>query len=349
MPLPLREFIRRLFAASEHRFPGSGYRSIGALYFLRFVCPMIVSPKAYQLVKENKELTPAACRGLILVAKVIQSVANESTSFEKEEYMKPLTELVMRNVPGVHSYYDAIIKEEQPKGPKISSRSSCPPQYLLMIVRYLRRDAEKVRSHTLEQGGTEAMWTKLMGLVEALSPTPSKSGKLGTPTGEQAVLAAASSGGGENEHVAVQSTGSSPSVTDLQSSDENLSDRQELSRSVSPPNLRPLIASSGAPAAPMSPSKKIKKDEKDKKDKGAKIKKDKPDKNAADKRAKKPDAVEPASSPSNSPIPRHPGIIRSNSNVAATASGGTTTSGGGESSDSTEDPRSSHSDQFALP
>ena len=174
---------------------------------------MIVSPKAYQLVKADKEISTAAHRGLILVAKVIQAVANESTTFEKEEYMKPLTDQVLKNVPGVHAYYDAILKDDQ-KGPKVGSRSSCPPQYLLMVVRFLRRDAEKVRAQLMEIGGTDMLWAKLMALVEVLMPS-SKGGKTGMANSAAEVVASP-----EGEHVAVSSVSPSPPLSDLNSSDE---------------------------------------------------------------------------------------------------------------------------------
>lgn len=232
MPPSLRDFIRRLHEMSEKHFPGSGYRSIGAIYFLRFVCPMIVSPTQYQLVKDAKELTPTAQRGLIMIAKVIQSIANESTSFEKEEYMKPLTELVLKNVPSVHTYYEVVLKEE-PKPSKPGSRSSCPPQYLLMIVRFLRRDGDKVHAQMLELGGTEALWSKVLGLVEALSPKSAKPGAL-----------ASDAAAADPDTVAVSNA--PPSNQELQLSDE-------------------LVSADGrnGPNPPLSP-KKGKKEDKDK-------------------------------------------------------------------------------------
>lgn len=333
MPVPVRDFIRRLFSASEARFPGSGYRSIGAIYFLRFVCPMIVSPKAYQLVKENKELTATSQRGLILIAKVIQSIANESTTFEKEEYMKPLTDFVLKHVASVHAYYDAIIKEETAKPTKNISRSACPPQYLLTIVRFLRRDGEKVRAQLLELGGTDTLWARLLVLVEALSPSKAK------PSAAEAKAAAE-----DPDTVAVAALGSSSASpsTELHSSDDLSVDRHELARSTGPTRSGSATA---PPPPPMSPKKG--KNEK-KEEKKAKQEKHKgKESNAKDAVAAAAAAAKNNASTAAKAAPADSSLSNSANKPHMVRTQSSTNTG--ESSDSTEDPRSSHSDQFTAP
>jgi len=44
-----KKVIRIVYESAEARFPGSGYRTLGGVIFLRLFCPAIVAPEAHNL------------------------------------------------------------------------------------------------------------------------------------------------------------------------------------------------------------------------------------------------------------------------------------------------------------
>uniref|UniRef100_A0A8C5R7G3 RAS protein activator like 3 n=1 Tax=Leptobrachium leishanense TaxID=445787 RepID=A0A8C5R7G3_9ANUR len=65
--------------------PNLGSRLVSACLFLRFLCPAILSPGLFNISPEHPR--PLAARGLTLVAKVLQNLANFTRFGEKEDYM----------------------------------------------------------------------------------------------------------------------------------------------------------------------------------------------------------------------------------------------------------------------
>lgn len=68
LPSALVFFFRPLFALAEARFPGSGNRALGAIFFLRLACPMIVNPYVTGVLRSDDILSPQLQRGLVCVA-----------------------------------------------------------------------------------------------------------------------------------------------------------------------------------------------------------------------------------------------------------------------------------------
>lgn len=79
----LQEIVAERFSKEEAK------RIFGSFFFLRFICPAIVSPQLIGLPEvTNKEGT----KGLLYVTKVLQNLANDSVTAESK--LKPLNELV---------------------------------------------------------------------------------------------------------------------------------------------------------------------------------------------------------------------------------------------------------------
>ena len=95
------------------------YFGIGGFIFLRFICPSIVAPEAFNLLKKSP---PAPVRRtLVLVSKIIQFVAN-GAKHVKEKFMSDIALIFTeRNSEPVKKFYDrlATIPNEQIDDPAL--------------------------------------------------------------------------------------------------------------------------------------------------------------------------------------------------------------------------------------
>jgi hypothetical protein len=88
------------------RFPEAKFTAVGAFIFLRFFCPAIVAPDAEGLITSapSKEMR----RGLLLIAKVVQNLANNVLFGAKEPYMFPLNDFLTQNIYRVTTFLREI-------------------------------------------------------------------------------------------------------------------------------------------------------------------------------------------------------------------------------------------------
>jgi len=98
--------IVQISAAVVPRFREAKYTAVGAFIFLRFFCPAIVAPEVEGLVSTtpSKEMR----RGLLLIAKVIQNLANNVLFGAKEPYMFPLNDFLTQNIYDVTTFLREI-------------------------------------------------------------------------------------------------------------------------------------------------------------------------------------------------------------------------------------------------
>lgn len=92
----LRRTYEFAFRTAKSKFPRHASRVPKALFFLRVLCPMLVSPEEHGLCKVREsscaqhqvvsqgKCSERAARALVLLAKLLQSVANEVVTFDKE-------------------------------------------------------------------------------------------------------------------------------------------------------------------------------------------------------------------------------------------------------------------------
>ena len=106
IPPSFRKICSIISDAVMPRFPEAKYTAVGAFIFLRFFCPAIVAPEVEGLVATapSKEMR----RGLLLIAKVIQNLANNVLFGAKEPYMYPLNDFLTQNIYRVTTFLREI-------------------------------------------------------------------------------------------------------------------------------------------------------------------------------------------------------------------------------------------------
>lgn len=90
MPCEFHEICIVLHEEMEKKWPGSGSRAIVSFLFLRYLSPAINNPTSFALCKLTP--TPEQARTLLLISKVFQTWANQS-SF-KEPFLQPLQQVI---------------------------------------------------------------------------------------------------------------------------------------------------------------------------------------------------------------------------------------------------------------
>ncbi len=100
LPRSFREVCGFLSAAVAKKFPGCSASAVGGFMFLRFLCPALVSPEAFGLIRT---VAGEARRALVLVAKTLQNLANMVVFGSKEEYMVPLNPFIEANIPVIRT------------------------------------------------------------------------------------------------------------------------------------------------------------------------------------------------------------------------------------------------------
>lgn len=106
IPSSFRKICSIISTAVMPRFPEAKYTAVGAFIFLRFFCPAIVAPEIEGLVSTapSKEMR----RGLLLIAKVVQNLANNVLFGAKEPYMFPLNDFLTQNIYRVTTFLREI-------------------------------------------------------------------------------------------------------------------------------------------------------------------------------------------------------------------------------------------------
>lgn len=106
IPASFRRICHSIATAVETRFPDAKYTAVGSFIFLRFFCPAIVAPEAEGLVTSppSKEMR----RGLLLIAKVIQNLANNVLFGAKEPYMFALNDFLSKHIFDVTAFLREI-------------------------------------------------------------------------------------------------------------------------------------------------------------------------------------------------------------------------------------------------
>eukprot|EP00008_Paramoeba_atlantica_P010500 CAMPEP_0201492708 /NCGR_PEP_ID=MMETSP0151_2-20130828/34430_1 /ASSEMBLY_ACC=CAM_ASM_000257 /TAXON_ID=200890 /ORGANISM="Paramoeba atlantica, Strain 621/1 / CCAP 1560/9" /LENGTH=450 /DNA_ID=CAMNT_0047879689 /DNA_START=25 /DNA_END=1374 /DNA_ORIENTATION=- len=145
----------------EQKYPQMGRQFVGGFFFLRFLCPYLISPA-------NLKLSSLGRRNVILVSKIIQNVSNGTFFGEKESYMLPLNSILTSSQDRVKSFLDNISlstslsslsprPDPSPSFEMTSATRSSLSKLLLAVIEHQREITQNLTSanETETEGETE--------------------------------------------------------------------------------------------------------------------------------------------------------------------------------------------------
>lgn len=104
--------------------PAITFKSIGAFFFLRFICPAVAAPESY--FREDPP-DPYIRRQLILLSKILQNLANDVQFGGKEQFMAPLNPFITDNADNIKKFYAKITSAAL----GAESNTDIPPEVVL--------------------------------------------------------------------------------------------------------------------------------------------------------------------------------------------------------------------------
>ncbi|KAJ3425313.1 inhibitory regulator protein ira1-related [Anaeramoeba flamelloides] len=96
LPVNFFKIANILKITVENKFENCTNIVIAGFFFLRFICPAIISPENAEIVKER--IPVEVRRALILITKSLQNLANGVMFGQKEEFMIPLNKFIEGNL-----------------------------------------------------------------------------------------------------------------------------------------------------------------------------------------------------------------------------------------------------------
>lgn len=120
--------------------------AVGAVLFLRFICPAIAAPDAFQIVEG--ELTKDDRRACVLVSKVIQNLANGVRFGQKEAFMEPMNAFIDRQTPAYNTFIQDIATPPKSQMNPSTVHQSQQDKVLDMavLVRHLQNNLDRVKA-----------------------------------------------------------------------------------------------------------------------------------------------------------------------------------------------------------
>ncbi|GMF19499.1 unnamed protein product [Phytophthora lilii] len=107
------------------------YMHLGGLVFLRFLCPALVVPHKMNLTPGGTAPSRQMQRTLVLLAKLMQSLANNvEYTASTESFMVPFNSFLARNRPKLTRFYDQLCQQAQndPRRDSLIARSNTAPR-----------------------------------------------------------------------------------------------------------------------------------------------------------------------------------------------------------------------------
>uniref|UniRef100_A0A3P9ATN2 Neurofibromin 1 n=1 Tax=Maylandia zebra TaxID=106582 RepID=A0A3P9ATN2_9CICH len=174
-PPQLRSVCHCLYQVVSQRFPQNSIGAVGSAMFLRFINPAIVSP--YETGILDKKPLPRIERGLKLMSKILQSIANH-VLFTKEEHMRPFNDFVKSNFDSARRFFLDIASDSPPSDSVNHSLSFISDGNVLALHRLLWNNQERIGQYLSSNRDHKAVgrrpFDKMATLLAYLGPPEHK-------------------------------------------------------------------------------------------------------------------------------------------------------------------------------
>lgn len=133
IPWEIREVCKTIQTTVESRYPEAKESAISAFYFLRFICPALVSPEEEGLLENppSKEIR----KSLLMLAKIIQSIANGTTASIKISFISDRLSIIdekgdammalLRDICSPESDGNRNVRQTNTEGNRIALERAC--------------------------------------------------------------------------------------------------------------------------------------------------------------------------------------------------------------------------------
>ncbi|KAM9442690.1 neurofibromin-like isoform 7-T10 [Salvelinus alpinus] len=174
-PPQLRSVCHCLYQVVSQRFPQNSIGAVGSAMFLRFINPAIVSPYEAGILDEKPP--PSIERGLKLMSKILQSIANH-VLFTKEEHMRPFNDFVKSNFDAARRLFLDIASDSPPSDSVNHSLSFISDGNVLALHRLLWNNQERIGQYLSSNRDHKAVgrrpFDKMATLLAYLGPPEHK-------------------------------------------------------------------------------------------------------------------------------------------------------------------------------
>ncbi|KAK7053933.1 hypothetical protein R3P38DRAFT_3343387 [Favolaschia claudopus] len=154
LPPMFREIAAHISKVVSRVWPEAKFSAMGAFIFLRFISPAIVAPETIdiELPKDlSKEEHMVIRRGLMVIAKIIQNLAN-NLFFGKEKHMVPLNTFLQANIASVTRFLSELNKYQPPTAEEETDEwlgTTSDDTDIIVLHRYFHKHADKIGKELL--------------------------------------------------------------------------------------------------------------------------------------------------------------------------------------------------------
>ncbi|CAK5277391.1 unnamed protein product [Mycena citricolor] len=186
LPTMFREICAHIGRVVSRVWPEAKFSAMGAFLFLRFISPAIVAPETID-IQLPKDEAMVLRRGLMIIAKIIQNLAN-NLFFGKEKHMVPLNEFLQTHIASITRFLSELHKYQGPSTDEETDEwlgTTTDDTDLIVLHRYFHKHADKIGKELLsltkpadsDLASGKHAWDELCGLLVELG-TPLDTPKL---------------------------------------------------------------------------------------------------------------------------------------------------------------------------